>query len=48
MIVASTRPVTLTVCGRPATAVLPQPLENPPGFPQPHRLDDEDFRLDFL
>ena len=40
MIVASTRPVTLTACGKPAAAVVPQPLENPPGIPtdsQPRR-----------
>jgi hypothetical protein len=48
MIVALTWPVTLTVNGKPAIAVFPQPLENPPGFPQTHSPDDEVLRLDFL
>jgi len=29
-------------------AAFPHPLENPPGFPQPHRLYDGEFTLDFL
>jgi len=48
MIVAFTRPVTLTVYGKPAIAAFPQPLENPPGFPQTHSPDDGRFGLDFL
>jgi hypothetical protein len=48
MIVASTWPVTLTVYGKPAIAVFPQPLENPKGSPQTHSPDDEIFTLDFL
>ena len=48
MIVALTWPMTLTVYGKPAIAVFPQPLENPPGFPQTHSLDDEREGLDFL
>jgi hypothetical protein len=40
MIVALKQPVTLTVYGKPAIAAFPQPLENPPGFPQTHSLDD--------
>jgi hypothetical protein len=30
------------------SAAFPQPLENSPGFPQTHSLDDEYFSLDFL
>jgi len=45
MIVALTRPVTLTVYGKPAIAVFPQPLENPTGFPQTHSLDDGIFPM---
>ena len=48
MIVALTWPMTLTVYGKPAITVFPQPLENPPGFPQTHRLYDGKFTLDFL
>jgi len=33
--------MTLTAYGKPAAAAFPQPLENPPGFPQPHSPDDE-------
>jgi hypothetical protein len=29
-------------------AAFPQALENPPGFPQTHSRDDEDFPLDSL
>ena len=48
MIVALTWTVTLTVYGKPAIAVFPQALENPPGFPQTHSLDGRVFGLDFL
>jgi hypothetical protein len=48
MIVALARPVTLPVDGKPAIAAFPQTLENPPGFPQPHSLDDGRLGLDFL
>jgi hypothetical protein len=48
MIAALTPPMTLTVYGKPAIAAFPQALENPPGFPQTHSLDDGSLRLDFL
>ena len=37
--------VSLTPCGRLADATFPQALENAPGFPQTHSLDDEIFLL---
>jgi len=33
--------VCLTAYGKLADATFPQALENPPGFPQTHSLDDE-------
>ena len=33
--------VSLTAHGKLADATFPQALENPPGFPQTHSLDDE-------
>ena len=33
--------VSLTPYGKLADATFPQALENPPGFPQTHSLDDE-------
>ena len=33
--------VSLTAYGKLADATFPQALENPPGFPQTHSLDDE-------
>ena len=33
--------VSLTAYGKLADATSPQVLENPPGFPQTHSLDDE-------
>ena len=37
--------VSLTPCGKLADATFPQALENPPGFPQTHSLDDETSTL---
>ena len=37
--------VGLTPCGKLADATFPQGLENPPGVPQPHSLDDGIHRL---
>lgn len=39
----TTQAAILTACGNPASAVFPQPLENPPGFPQAHSLDGGNF-----
>jgi hypothetical protein len=52
MTIMTLQAVTLTPYGKlapiPPSTTFPQGLENPPGFPQTHSLDDELFTLDFL